>query len=84
MSEFDDEIERAVDRAGKASGGLTVVAIVMVVAGIVAAVFGDVGLLFGGLVSAALIYGFAVLVNLQAMHLLETWRQGRRQEVADR
>lgn len=82
MSEFDNEIERAVDRAGKAAGALTIVAILMVISGIVGAFVGGVELLFGALIAAALIYGFAVLINLQAMHLLETWRQGRRAEAA--
>ncbi|WP_030157416.1 hypothetical protein [Glycomyces sp. NRRL B-16210] len=82
MSEFDNEIERAVNRAGKAAGALTIVSVLMLVSGIVSAFAVGVGLLFGALVAAALIYGFAVLINLQAMHLLETWRQGRRSEGA--
>jgi hypothetical protein len=86
MEGFDNEIERAVNRAGRISFGLKVVAVVLVVLTLLALSGignGSVSYIgFGealwGLLAAGTFYGLATLIHLNGMQLMETWRQGRR------
>lgn len=82
MKRFDDEIEKAVDRAGKAAGWLFALGVLTLVVGIPAAVGGDLAVFVAVLPGAGLMFGMGVVVNLLGMHLMETWRQGRRAEQA--
>ncbi|GAA1674913.1 hypothetical protein GCM10009830_21790 [Glycomyces endophyticus] len=78
MREFDDEIEKAVKRAGKAAGWMFAIGVLTLVLGLVAS-FGPYG--FGFLVAlpgSGLMFALGVIINLQGMQLMETWRQGRR------
>lgn len=78
MKTFDDEIEKAVDRAGKTAGGLFALAVLTMILGILG-MFGWGPLGFAlALPGAGVLVALAVIVNLQAMHLMETWRQGQR------
>jgi hypothetical protein len=88
MDGFDNEIERAVNRAGKTSFGLKVVAVVLVVLTLLAlSGLGNHGVSyigFGeallGLLAAAVFHALATLIDLNGMQLIETWRQGRRSD----
>ncbi|MCC3764200.1 hypothetical protein K3N28_14115 [Glycomyces sp. TRM65418] len=80
MKRFDDEIEKAVDRAGKAAGWLFALGVLTLVVGVPAAVGGDLAVFTVALPGAGLMFGMGVVVNLLGMHLMETWRQGRRAE----
>ncbi|MDN3239836.1 hypothetical protein [Glycomyces tritici] len=80
MNEFDGQVEKALKRAENVSGWLTLLAIVMVVAAILAAVLGGFGLALTGVAGAALIYGVAVIINLLGMQLVISWGQIRKQD----
>lgn len=80
MNEFDGEVEKALNRAGKVSGWLTVLAIVMVVLGILGGTLGGAGVALSGITGAALIYGVAVIINLLGMQLVISWGQIRKQD----
>ncbi|WP_335985906.1 hypothetical protein [Glycomyces sp. MUSA5-2] len=78
MKGFDDEVEKAVKRAGKASGWLFAIGVLTLLLGLFAS-FGTYG--FGFLVAlpgAGLMFALGVIINLQGMQLMEIWRQGRR------
>lgn len=80
MSEFDGEIEKALNRAGKASGGLTVLAVAIFVLGIVTGLLGGVAMFLTSLGAAGLLYGIAVIINLLGMQLVVSWGQIRKPE----
>ncbi|MCH7229725.1 hypothetical protein L0U85_02455 [Glycomyces sp. L485] len=78
MENFDERIEKTVNRAETAAVILTVLAALTLVVGIGGGVVnGTFGLGIGGFGAAALLYGLAKLINVQATLLVETWRQGR-------
>lgn len=80
MKGFDHEVERAVNRAGKAAGWMFALGLVTLVLGVIAG-FGSGGALFLiALPGAGLLFGMGVAINLLGMHLMETWRQGRRSD----
>ncbi|MFG3339808.1 hypothetical protein [Glycomyces sp. NPDC048151] len=83
MSEFDGEVEKALNRAGKASGGLTVLAVAVFVLGIAAGIVGGVGMFLTSLGAAGLLYGIAVIINLLGMQLVVSWGQIRKPEGDD-
>ena len=86
MERFDDEIERVLSRAGRAAAALSVLALLILILGVA----GGIGLassisggawiwvILGALVTAGLLYGLGMVITLIGMHLMETWRQGRR------
>lgn len=78
MEQFDGEVEKALNRAGKASGGLTILALVILVLGIGGAVIGGAGIFLPALAGAALLYGVAVIINLLGMQLVVSWGQIRK------
>ncbi len=78
MRSFDDEIEKAVQRAGKSAGWLFSAGLLTLILGVIMAIGGDLGVLLFALPGAGLLFGLGVVVNLLGMHLMETWRQGRR------
>lgn len=89
MDGFDNEIERAVTRAGRTALGLNLVAGVLVTITLVAlagpgneggASYIGFGEAVGALGAAGVFHGLATLVHLNGMQLMETWRQGRRSE----
>lgn len=83
MGHFDDEIESAVNRAGRATAGMTLAAMVILAFGIIVGVasgFAGLGIGIGAAAAAALLYGIGVIINLLGMQLMETWRQGQREE----
>jgi len=78
MRDFDDEIEKAVKRAGRAAGWMFAFGVLTLLLGLFTS-FGPFGV--GFLVSlpgAGLMFAMGVIINLQGMQLMETWRQGRR------
>lgn len=77
MRSFDDEIEKAVDRAGKAAGWLFTLAVVTLLLGILGSVGGLKYAMLVALPGAGMLFGVAILVNVAGMHLMESWRQGR-------
>lgn len=77
MRSFDDEIEKAVDRAGKATGWLFVVAVLTLLMGVLGSIGGLAYALLIALPAAGLLFGVAILVNVAGMSLMESWRQGR-------
>jgi hypothetical protein len=85
MRSFDDEIEKAVDRAGKATGWLFALAVLTVLLGILGSIVRLEYALLIALPGAGLLFGVAILVNLSAMHLMEAWRQGimRKEDVVE-
>ncbi len=78
MKGFDSEIEKAVDRAGKASGWMFALGVVTLALGILGGFGSGNGAFFLALPGAGLLLGMGVVINLLGMHLMETWRQGRR------
>lgn len=78
MKGFDNEIEKAVNRAGKASGWMFALGVVTLVLGIIGGAGGGGGSFLLALPGAGLLFGMGVVINLLGMHLMETWRQGRR------
>jgi hypothetical protein len=88
MDGFDSEIERAVNRAGGTALGLNLVAVVLVVLTALAmaglgnngASYIEAGSATAAFVAAALLHGLARLVHLNAMQLMEIWRQGSRSD----
>lgn len=78
MKGFDSEIEKAVNRAGKASGWMFALGMVTLVLGVLGGIAGGGVGLFLALPGAGLLFGMGVVINLLGMHLMETWRQGRR------
>jgi hypothetical protein len=80
MTDFDGEIEKAVNRAGKAAGWLFTFGVVTLLLGVWVA-SGPYGIAFlvMAVPGAGLLFGMGVVVNLLGMHLMETWRQGRRE-----
>ncbi|THV26808.1 hypothetical protein [Glycomyces paridis] len=83
MQGFDAEIEKAVSRASKAAGWMYALAAVTLIVGIVGAVnTGGIGLI-AVLPAVGLLSGLGVIINLLAMHLMETWRQGNHARAAD-
>jgi hypothetical protein len=82
MEQFDSEVEKALNRAGKASGWLTVLAVAMLILSIVGGVLGGAGVALGGFAGAALIYGVAVIINLLGMQLVVSWGQIRQNQDA--
>ena len=86
MYGFDSEIERAVNRAGGTAIGLNLVAVVLVALTVFAmaglgnngASYIEIGSAIAAFVAASLLHGLARLVHLNAMQLMETWRQGSR------
>jgi hypothetical protein len=82
MERFDDEVERVLNRAGRATAALTIVAALTLGLGVVGgvAVGGGTGawIFISTFASAALLYGVGMIINLLGMQLMETWRQGRR------
>lgn len=78
MEQFDGEVEKALNRAGKASGGLTILAVVILVLGIGGGVIGGAGMFLSALAGAALLYGVAVIINLLGMQLVVSWGQIRK------
>ncbi|MEU6858657.1 hypothetical protein AB0B28_07280 [Glycomyces sp. NPDC046736] len=80
MDDFDNEIEKAVNRAGKASGWMFALAGLTVVLALIGDIWGDGGFIFVAIPGAGLLAGVGVLINLIGMQLMETWRQGRRAE----
>ncbi|GAA2162543.1 MULTISPECIES: hypothetical protein [Glycomyces] len=77
MEQFDSEVEKALNRAGKASAWLTVLAVAMIILGIAGGVLGGVGVALSSFAGAALIYGVAVIINLLGMQLVVSWGQIR-------
>ncbi|MEU6249726.1 hypothetical protein [Glycomyces sp. NPDC047010] len=85
MSKFDDEIEKAVKRAGKTAGWMFAIGVVTLLLGLWTS-FGTYGVGFVvALPGAGLMFALGVIINLQGMQLMETWRQGRRDvEISER
>ncbi|MCD0446072.1 hypothetical protein LO763_20890 [Glycomyces sp. A-F 0318] len=82
MKDFDNEIEKAVNRAGKAAGWMFALGVVTLILGLFAS-FGTYGIGFlVALPGAGLMFALGVIINLQGMSLLETWRQGRGREAS--
>jgi hypothetical protein len=81
MERFDDEVERVLNRAGRANAALTIVAALTLALGIVGgvAIGGGTGawIFISTFAAAALLYGVGMIINLLGMQLMETWRQGR-------
>lgn len=77
MKGFDNEIEKAVDRAGKAAGWMFVLAALTLILGIIGGVGEDSGIFLLALPGVGVLFGMGVVINLLAMQLMETWRQGR-------
>ncbi|SDE32861.1 hypothetical protein [Glycomyces harbinensis] len=78
MKGFDSEIEKAVDRAGKAAGWMFALGVLTLILGGVGSFRDEGGAVWLALPGAGLLFGMGVVINLLAMHLMETWRQGRR------
>jgi hypothetical protein len=86
MDNFDNEIERTVNRAGRTAFGLNLVAMVLVALTLLAfAGIGNNAASYIGpgegiliLLVAAGLHALATLIHLNSMQLMETWRQGRR------
>ncbi|WP_112141292.1 phage holin family protein [Glycomyces dulcitolivorans] len=80
MRDFDTEIEKAVNRAGRTAGWMFAIGVLTLLVGIFAS-FGTYGFAFvAALPGAGLMFALGVIINLQGMQLMETWRQGRRSE----
>jgi hypothetical protein len=78
MKDFDDEIEKTVVRAGKAAGWRFALGVLTLLLGLFASL-GTYGIGFlVALPGAGILFALGAIINLQGMHLLETWRQGRR------
>jgi hypothetical protein len=77
MRSFDEEIEKAVDRAGKAAGWLFALAVLTLLLGVLGSIWGMAYAMLVALPGAGLLFGVAILVNVAGMHLMESWRQGR-------
>ncbi|HLU26931.1 MAG TPA: hypothetical protein VKZ65_00735 [Glycomyces sp.] len=77
MKGFDEEIEKAVKRAGSASGWMFAFGVATLILGVISITGGSGGLVLA-LPGAGLLFGMGVVINLLGMHLMETWRQGRR------
>lgn len=73
MRGFDNEIEKAVNRAGKAAGWLFALGVLTLILGGISEPNGWVLAVPG----AGLLFGLGVIINLLGMHLMETWRQGK-------
>lgn len=82
MERFDDEVERALNRAGRATAALTIVAALTLVLGVIGgvAIGGGTGawIFISTFAAAALLYGVGMIINLLGMQLLEIGRQARR------
>ncbi|WP_100448052.1 hypothetical protein [Glycomyces xiaoerkulensis] len=78
MKDFDHEIEKAVNRAGKAAGWMFALGLVTLVLGILGGFGDNNGTYLLAIPGAGLLFGLGVAINLLGMHLMETWRQGRR------
>jgi hypothetical protein len=85
MERFDDQVENVINRGGRASFWLTIIALALLLFGLFCSAWAGaeggalaaIGILLAAVASAALLYGVAMIIDLLGMHLMETWRQGR-------
>lgn len=88
MERFDDEVERVLNRAGRAAAGLTIAAVLTLALGVIGGVtVGDATgawVFISAFAAAALLYGVGMIISLLGMQLMETWRQGRNPEAEPR
>lgn len=82
MERFDNEVERVLNRAGRANAALTIVAALTLALGIIGgvAIGGGTGawIFISTFAAAALLYGVGMIINLLGMQLMATWRHDLR------
>lgn len=87
MNDFDQEVEKVVERSGRTAGWLGTLAFVSAVSGVgfgfATVDQGGLGVVVTGLFGGGVLYGIGTIINLQGMQLLETWKQGKRTEVRE-
>ncbi|MCC3764924.1 hypothetical protein K3N28_17845 [Glycomyces sp. TRM65418] len=87
MERTDNEVERVLNRAGRATAALTIVAALTLLLGVIGGVTvgGGTGawIFISTFAAAALLYGVGMMINLLGMQLMEIWRQGRRSQPSE-